>query len=365
MANIGDEEEVIATGHIGWQAVGIVPLRPGWDGLLPVPGDGQWEWDGYLPIRALPHVFNPSEGYFSTANEFNIPPGYPYAVGFQWAEPFRQARIQEVLGSGRKFTRIDMMQLQHDVVSLPARALVPLLRGLRSSHAEVQKALEALVAWDYRMAPDSTAASVFQSWQRRLSEHIQSISLPGPERDTAPRPPITRMIAWLVSPDGRFGEDPLEGRDALLLRALEDAVGDLTERLGPDMQGWGYGQERFHHIRISHPLSAAVRPELRTGLDIRPRPRGGNGNTVNQTSGGYNQTSGASFRIIADLSDWDLTLGTNSPGQSGDPGSPHYRDLFEIWSQDRYFPVFFTRKKIETVAESVTILDPETPAPEK
>jgi penicillin amidase len=125
------------------------------------------------------------------------------------------------------------------------------------------------------------------------------------------------------------------------------------------MEGWRYGQERFHHIRIRHLLSDAVRPELRARLDIGPRPRGGNGDTVNQTSGGFNQTSGASFRIIVDLSDWDLSLGTNSSGQSGDPGSPHYRDLFEIWSQGKYFPVFFTRRKIETVAEKVMILIPE------
>jgi penicillin amidase len=352
-------------GNIGWQAVGIAPLRPAWDGLLPVPGDGSCEWEGYLPIRALPHVFNPDEGYFSTANEDNLPPGYPYPVGFQWATPFRQARILEVLGSGRKFTRSDMMQLQHDVVSLPARTLVPLLRGLRGSGAAVQEALDSLGEWDFRMAPDSRAAAVYQSWQRRLTELVRTVSLSGPGHESAPRPPLTRMIAWLLSPDGRFGEDPLRGRDALLLRALEEAVGDLTSRLGPDMQGWRYGQEKFHHIRIRHLMSDAVRPELRARLDIGPRPRGGNGDTVNQTSGGYNQTSGASFRIIADLSDWDLTLGTNSPGQSGDPESPHYRDLFEIWSQDGYFPVFFTRKKIETVTESVTILGPETPAPEK
>lgn len=352
-------------GNIGWQAVGIAPLRPAWDGLLPVPGDGSCEWDGYLPIRALPHVFNPGKGYLSTANEDNLPPGYPYSVGFQWAAPFRQARVQEVLGSGRKFTRSDMMQLQHDVVSLPARTLVPLLRGLRGSGAAVQKALDSLGEWDFRMAQESSAAAIYQSWQRRLSELVRAVSIAGPGQESAPRPPLPRMIAWLLSPDGRFGEDPLKGRDALLLRALEEAVADLTSRLGPDQQGWRYGQERFHHIRIRHLLSDAVRPELRARLDIGPRPRGGNGDTVNQTSGGYNQTSGASFRIIADLSDWDLTLGTNSPGQSGDPGSPHYRDLFEIWSRDRYFPVFFTRKKILTVAESVTILGPETPAPEK
>jgi penicillin amidase len=257
-----------------------------------------------------------------------------------------------------------MMQLQHDVVSLPARALVPLLRGLNSGDALTRKALEALGAWDFRMAPDSIAASIYQSWQRRLAEHVRVVSLPGAAREDAPHPPLTRMVDWLISPDGRFGEDPLRGRDSLLVRALEEAVRDLRARLGPDMEGWRYGQERFHHIRIRHMMSAALNPELRERLDIDPRPRGGNGNTVNQTSGGFNQNSGASFRIIADLSDWDLSLGTNSPGQSGDPASPHYRDLFEIWSRDKYFPVFFTRKKIETAAEVITVLVPEKQAPD-
>ena len=118
-------------GHIGWQAVGLAPRRKNWDGLMPVPGDGRYEWDGYLPILDLPHVTDPPRGWFATANQDNLPPGYPFAVGFQWTDPFRFSRIEEVLGSGRRFSMMDMMQLQQDEVSLPARSLVPLLRGLK------------------------------------------------------------------------------------------------------------------------------------------------------------------------------------------------------------------------------------------
>ena len=64
-------------GNIGWQAVGVVPLRPNWNGMVPVPGDGRFEWDGYLPIRELPHVLNPPEGFIATANQENLPPNYP------------------------------------------------------------------------------------------------------------------------------------------------------------------------------------------------------------------------------------------------------------------------------------------------
>jgi len=77
------------------------------------------------------------------------------------------------------------------------------------------------------------------------------------------------------------------------------------------------------------------------------------------TTSGYNQTSGASFRIIAGCKDWDNTVGTNCPGQSGDPESPHYKDLFEPWAKGEYFPVYFSRHKVESAAESITILKPQ------
>lgn len=118
-------------GHIGWQAVGLAPRRENWDGLMPVPGDGRYEWEGYLPVLELPHLADPSRGWFGSANQDNLPPGYPFAVSFQWTDPFRFARIEEVLGTGRRFSLVDMMQLQQDEVSLPARSLVPLLRGLK------------------------------------------------------------------------------------------------------------------------------------------------------------------------------------------------------------------------------------------
>ena len=90
-------------GHIGWQAVGLAPRRKGWNGLLPVPGDGRYEWDGFLPILDLPHVADPPRGWFASANQDNLPPGYPFAVSYQWTDPFRFARIEEVLGSSRRF----------------------------------------------------------------------------------------------------------------------------------------------------------------------------------------------------------------------------------------------------------------------
>ena len=72
----------------------------------------------------------------------------------------------------------------------------------------------------------------------------------------------------------------------------------------------------------------------------------------------YNQTSGGSFKLIADTEDWDSSIGINTPGQSGDPASPHYRDLFDLWAKGRYFPVAYSRIKVESVTEGVIRLAP-------
>jgi penicillin amidase len=345
--------------NIGWQAVGITPLRQNWNGLLPVPGDGRYEWKNYLPIKKLPHIFNPPEGYFATANQDNIPSGYPYQVGFIWTDPYRFSRIQEFLSSDRKLTIKDMIALQQDVLSIPARTLVPLLKGLRSADDRTQKALEMLLSWNYVMDTDSVEAAIYMSWERRLSRNVWDLYIPEKARRLFPRRSLKKMIDFLKAPDSQFGPNPSSARDALLIKSLEEGVSELVKRLGSDMNKWQYGQERFHHIKIRHTLSNVVKQELRAKLDIGPLPRGGNSYTVNNTSSGYNQASGASFRIIADLGNWDNSLGTNSPGQSGDPKSPHYADLFEMWAEGKYFPIFFSRSKIESTSERITILKPK------
>ncbi|MGD9346934.1 MAG: penicillin acylase family protein, partial [Candidatus Aminicenantes bacterium] len=344
--------------NIGWQAVGITPLRENWDGLLPVPGDGNYEWQGYLPIEDLPHSLNPTEGFFASANQYNIPDGYPYSVGFLWTDPYRFSRLHEVLGSGCKFTMTDMMELQHDFLSLPARTLIPLLKGLTGTTEKAERARQNLLAWDCVMDADSIEATIYQSWQRRLSRNVWALYLPEEVRGLIPVRSLKKVVDLLWAPDGAFGTNPTTARDILLIQSLEEALQDVEKLLGPDQTRWRYGQAKFHHITIQHLLSDAVNEGIRATLDLGPEPRGGNDNTVNKTSSGYNQTSGGSFRIIANLNDWDISLGTNSPGQSGNPDSHHYADLFRMWLKGKYFPIFFSRDKVLSAAELVSELRP-------
>jgi penicillin amidase len=345
--------------NIGYQAVGVSPIRPNWSGLVPVPGDGRYEWDGYLPIQALPNVLNPDKGFFATANNYMVPDGYPYpeALHYTWGDEMRGARVDELLGIGQRHTLVDMMRFQHDELSIPARSLVPFLREIPMS-GDPRKARDMLLSWDHVLDKDSVPAAIYAMWERRLRDNLRDLVVPEAARELLGRINTKRMIDWLAAPDGRFGEDPLAGRDALLVESLKQAVADLRERLGPDMGRWQHGQKKLKHALIRHPLSPAVDAELRARLDVGPVPRGGYGSTVNNTGRGDNQTSGASFRIIADTGDWDSSLGTSNPGQSGDPDSPHYRDLFELWARGKYFPVFFSRQKVESVAEERLVLEP-------
>lgn len=347
-------------GDIGWQAVGIAPIRNNWSGLVPVPGDGRYEWDGYLPIKSKPNIYNPDKGFWATANANLIPRDYPHrnAVGWTWTDPFRADRLEEVLSSGRQHTLMDMIHLQTDYLSIPARNLLPLLKDLRSDNEKVEKARLMLLNWDYVLDKNSIAAGIYVVMERRLQANTAALFIPDEARDFIRRISMKKMINWLVVPPAPFGDDPLAGRDAFLLQSLTEAVEELTERLGSDMSAWQYG--RVKHALIRHPLSEAVNTEIRKKLDVGPVARGGNSYTVNNTGSGDNQTSGASFRIIVDTSDWDLTLGMNNPGQSGDPNSPFYSNLFEVWAKDQFFPVFYTRQKVESVASEIMVLKPES-----
>ena len=208
------------------------------------------------------------------------------------------------------------------------------------------------------MDKDSVAAGLYAMWRRRLFARTRERLIPEPLRGSTGLVTTKRLIDLLHAPDGRFGEHPTEARDALLAASLDEAVAELTKRFGPDPQAWKYGQERFHHALIRHPLNAAVNAATRARLNVGPLPRSGDGSTVSATGDADNQTSGGSFKIIADTENWDNSVGINTPGQIGNPDNPHYRDLFELWARGRYFTLAYSRPKVDSVKESVTKLEP-------
>jgi penicillin amidase len=117
------------------------------------------------------------------------------------------------------------------------------------------------------------------------------------------------------------------------------------------MEEWQYGQAKNKHVYIEHALGKVVNQALRdTVFNLGPLPRGGSGTTPGSTGGNLNQSSGASFRMIVNTGNWDAAQATNGPGQSGNPESPFYSNLFEPWAKDQYFPVYYSKQKVDSVA---------------
>ena len=347
-------------GNIGWQVAGLAPIRKGWSGLLPVPGaEGAYEWQGFLPASELPGAFNPPKHFLATANHNILPPGYPHELGFDWGEPDRFQRIVDVLGKGsRKLDVADFQRLQHDEVSPPAQALVRLLPEVKGASPELRPWIERLAAWDGTIARDSAAAALYEIWLEKLVPALFKRHLPEKWLSVVAGDP-GKTVERLRNPTPRwFGDSPRSGRDAVMLKSLEEAVAEAKAKLGADPAKWRWGT--LHTATFRHILGTD--PERKALFDLPPVERGGDGNTVNVSDGdGFEVGHGASFREILDVADWDRSVATSVPGQSGQPASPHYGDLLKLWGEGKYFPLLFSREKVEGAATERLVLEPGPP----
>ncbi len=346
-------------GNIGWQAVGIIPVRKNFSGYVPVPGDGRFEWAGYLPIKERPHLFNPSKGFFATANQNVTPTNYTQwdAIGYTWADPFRGNRIDQVLEPNNKIDLPTMAALQTDYYSIPASRMVPLLSNISFEDDHLQKAKSYLTNWNFILDKNSVAAGIYVAWEKEIATMMSALLIPAEVKSLISLQ-ISTIIQRLENPTTHFGDNAINKRNKLLQEAFTKAINNLQKKLGPSMDQWVYGQAKYKHTTMEHPLSSIVSKEIKQQLNLGPLPRGGNGQTPGSTGSGDNQLSGASFRILIDTKDWDKALMINTPGQSGDPSSPYYRNLFETWANDQYFPAYYSKEKIKSVTKEITVLQP-------
>ena len=312
-------------GTIAWLPAGFAPRRPNWDGLLPVPGDGRYEWRGVWRPSDLPQRVNPKEGYLTTSNEMNLPAGYPYAqrkLGFEWTAPWRHERIDTVLAGLQKVSIEDSERLQTDLVSLPARRLTAALREMHLDDP------------DGRMLEPAVATSVDGA-------HVEIV------------------VNFVEHPENFLSERPRERRDALIGATLGAAYRELLTHLGADPGRWRW--DALHYNLSEHPFADVVDAQERVHLNVGPLPKGGDPYVPSQSSyraADFRETSGPSVRVIMDVGNWDGSVAVNHPGQSGNPDDPHYRDLAELWRHGNYFPLLYSRAAVEQATDRVIRLVP-------
>jgi penicillin G amidase len=294
-------------GNIAWQASALTPVRKGWSGRLPIPG-GRDVWDGFR--RDLPRELNPARGFIATANNNVNPTGYRPPLMYMSAETTfsRITRLLQLIRPGERYTMRDHQRIQLDAYSLRAAADLPRFRGWRSEDPSVERARALLAGWDGVYERDSAAAALYQTLRQQSA----------------------RLLDAASSERG----------------ALEAALAQATERLaasqGHDRSRWTWG--RMHTRAFPHPFLAA--------FDLATVERPGGAGTL--------AADGASFREILNTADWDQSLVTSAPGQSGQPGSPFYDNLLPLWASDTYFPLVFTRAAVEEQAAHRLTLRPSS-----
>jgi penicillin amidase len=350
-------------GNIGWIPGGLAPVRPNWDGLLPVPGDGRYEWAGFWSGDKLPSTYNPASGYITTSNEMNLPADYPYRerkLGFEWTNDSRHLRIDEVLRAQAKVSLDDSMRLQNDRTSIPARRLVALLGKLEASsgaEAAAAKALALLRGWNAVENPESGPAALMEVWMSRyLSSAFRTAVLPAKAAAVPAATDVAVLLDTLEHPGPTLSA---ADRDRLLVSTLARAYSEMERLQGPDPSAWQWGL--LHKSLPHNALADAVDPNLRKKLQPGPFPVGGDAYTPNASSyraTDFQQTGGPSFRMVLDVGNWDNSMAVNYPGQSGDPDNAHYADLADMWRTGRYFPLLYTRAAVEKATELRIVLVP-------
>ena len=324
-------------GNTGHYAPGRVPIRGGWDGSLPVSGDGSREWQGFIPFEQLPHTLNPADGLVVTANNQVVPGPGSRALGNDrnWAEPYRAQRITDLLGTTAKLTVPDVQRVQLDTTSLVWADLRGPLLATRPGSDRARQALEQLRAWDGNETTGSVPATLFEAWLMQLQEMA---------RDELGTDTVMNSLSVLNQLRGADGSGELcavNGQGdcaALLTRTLDAALTDLQGRLGPDMKTWTYG--RLHTVASNHRAFGNV--QALAWLFNHSAPTPGGTNTVNVARpehGTFRQTHGASYRQVVDLANPNDSVFIGSLGQDGNPLGAHAADQQPRWIAGEYLPM--------------------------
>jgi penicillin G amidase len=328
-------------GNIGYVMAARVPIRKKGHGEIPVPGDtDDYEWTGYIPFEQLPQALNPDSGLIVTANARVVGPSYKPYLTDRWEEPYRTARIYELLRDKGGLRPEDMLKVQTDTYSYPHAFLADQLSAAAKAappkDARTKKLIDGLKDWNGIADADSPEVSFLEETRRAAIELLLEPYL-GNEtglytwRRTAflQRILSERPAKWL--PIG------YKTYDELLTAAADRAVTRLVELSNKTrIDDWAW--KRFDSLDMVHPLgrvpgSWAFSRErlLMDFLSITNKPQSGTAYSPRAAT----KHHGPAMRFVANLGNWDDSIMLVPGGQSGQPGSAHYTDQFPYWYEGR------------------------------
>jgi penicillin amidase len=331
-----------ADGNIGFFVPGDLPIRKSGNGQQPVPGwTGEYDWVGTVPFDELPQAFNPPSGRIVNANNAVAGPEYPHLIALEYDEPFRAARIEELLDRSPPQSVESSQEMLMDKVSLAAAELLPVMLDIRADDARSADVLASLRRWDFSMDRDLREPLIFSAWLRSLGPALYGDEL-GELSDAYSgwRPAVVKRMlterqAWCD--DVRTA--PVESCEDALRASFATALAFLEAAYGPAPADWRWGDA--HVAPLKHPVFGSV-PLLGRLVDLSAETDGGQ-YTVNRGAMDvdaprfpFAHVHGAGYRAVYDLSDLGNSRFIIATGQSGHPLSSFYGNLVEPWRNGRF-----------------------------
>ena len=314
-------------------------------------------------------MFNPEPGYIASANNRVVDDDYPYWVSPDFCTSSRARRIVELIEEKGILGVEDVKSMHMDQVSILARDTMQYLQGIESDDPELAPVFQLFRNWDGDLSLNSPQPTIYEVFSRYLIIRITTPKL----GDLAPRfagkgpTPILAegtifgehsqewLLDTLSNPNSPWW-DPGDGRSRsdLINEAMRETVAHLRKTCGPKIEDWNWG--RSHSLAFGHTLGS-VKP-LNRIFNRGPFPIGGDGNTIwasgsNVMNPNDHRMIGPPFRFIADLSDWNKSLGILVPGQSGHPASQHYDDNIAGFFKGEYHPMLFDREPVKAHSFSI------------
>ncbi len=329
-------------GHIGYQATGWVPIRKKGDATKPVAGNtDDYEWNGFLTLDQMPHVFDPQSGIIATANNRTAPDNWPYLISNDWYSPNRVDRIFRVLHAGKKFSATDMLALQTDVYSsydlyLANRFVYAVDHSTKAS-ARAKQAADLMRGWKGQLTPDTAAPTL----ETRARRQLQRLLLePYLGNDWAQYTGSLQSV-WL---ENTLQREPArwlpKGYTSWydLLAAAVNAAVEMPDA-PKDLARWTWA--KASPVYLQHPIFGRV-PLLNRITGPGLVPQSGGSYTVKQVGRGF----GPSQRFTADLSNLDASTLNIVTGEGGDVFSPYYMDQWQAWYRGTTYSLPFSSAEV-------------------
>ncbi|MDO8985511.1 penicillin acylase family protein [Cypionkella sp.] len=367
---------------IALQTIGAMAARDplhATQGRMPAPGwQGKNRWTGMLPYADNPSFVNPTSGLLGNTNNKTVDRPFPLHVSFDWGDTQRIQRWLALMKTREVHTRDSFIEAQLDTVSPTARNLLPLIgadlwfTGEPAAEGTPerlrQKALDLMAKWNGEMNEHLPEPLIAEAWLRALQDRLTRDEI-GPLADqfTHPEPVFIERVYRNIGGASVWCDvvqsAAVETCTDIARIALDQALLDLSETYGPNIESWRWGDA--HQATHDHPVLGDV-PVLRYFVNIRQSTSGGDttllrGRTKGTGPNPYLNVHAGGYRGVYDFADPDSSVFIQATGQSGHPLSRFYDDLSELWRRGEYIPMSLDPELARAAAVGDMILTPETP----